>query len=190
MKKDKFIIGFIIVLVLIIGSCSSRKTETEKKQEVTKQEISGIFRNSGNSDKIENSVSTITTSSLTTINDQIQKTTTKKVFRPLNPRLPASFTDESGKKFDLNNSSYTEETTTEKNNFKSENSRNSEELQKKLQHKKSDFKKDSSIKAADKKNITDNNKKTDNGQWSYWNVLWLLIPVIIWKVYKKINPIL
>lgn len=187
MKK----ILFVLVLTSIL-SCGTRKKDTAERKVTVQTEFSGISRNSGNSQEILNSVANLQTKSVTKVDDQNQKVTSKKTFSPINPALPASLTDENGKKYDLINASYTQEETIEKNNKKSENSQDSRELLKVKSEK--IIEKKGELKAIIKHDAKSDEAElhVDRKASSLWNLFWLLIPVILillvvalWKKYKN-----
>jgi hypothetical protein len=59
------------------------------------------------------------------VDDKTKTVTTKKTATPVDPTKPASITDSTGRKIDLNNASLTEETTTENKDLKKQYSDNS-----------------------------------------------------------------
>ena len=193
MKKELIIIALAF---LVLVGCGARKSDTNKKEENTKKDFSGFFRNSGNSHEILKTDLNLKLSSFSKVEDQNKKQTTKKIFTPINPNLTASVTDESGKKYDLNNASYTEENTIEDNNKKSEHSRNSQQILKTELDKKANYIQRLEAQIKEIKRLYDKNKKTEKEEWSSLNLLWLLIPLAIialavwlWKKYKKVNPL-
>ena len=114
------LILFCVLMVLPFLGCSSRKKTLEENKEEIK------IDNSSNSENSSNSNSNIKVNNVTVVDDKNQTVTVKKTYSPVDATKPASVTDPSGKKHDLNNADYTEETTTQKNDTKIRNSSNSE----------------------------------------------------------------
>lgn len=182
----------VLAIVYITNACGARKSESEKTEKTEKLDYSGFFRNSGNSQEFLKSISYLTAFSVSKVDDQNLKTTTKKTFTPQNPKVPASYIDPEGKKYELNNTAVTEETIIEKNNKKSEKSEKSELVLKTDQEKRSEQKAEAEARLKAAAEIAAAKKSTTRQELSMWNLLWLLVPIGLfasWKLYKKVNPI-
>lgn len=167
------LIGFLLVLPFM--GCSSRKKTTEEN----KQEIK--IENSSNSENSENSETNIKTKIEVIVDDKNQTVTTKKTYSPVDATKPASVIDPSGKKHDLNNANYTEETTTQKNNTQSRNSDNSEEFRKKESSGKNEIKGKVAGKLAIEK------MDLDKSGFSFGSWFWLVLLIIIALVLIYLN---
>jgi hypothetical protein len=161
---------FWVVIVCVINvaiGCSSRKKTTEEN----KQDIK--IENSSNSQNSENSEANIKTKIEVVVDDKNQTVTTKKTYSPVDATKPASVIDPTGKKHDLNNANYTEETTTQKNNSQSRNSDNSEEFRKM----ESSGKKETTVQASGKSAIE--KMDLDKSGFSLGSWFWLVLLIII-----------
>jgi hypothetical protein len=182
----------VIAIVYITNSCGARKSESEKTEISEKQDFSGFFRNSGNSEEFLKSINYTTAFSVAKVDDQNLKTTTKKTFTPQNPKVTASYIDPDGKKYELNNTAVTEETIIEKNNKKSEKSEKSEVVRKTDQEKRTQQKAEMQARLKAAAEIAAAKKNTNRQESSLWKWLWLLVPVGLfagWKIYKRVNPV-
>lgn len=187
MKK---LITFWIIffgLIILVNSCGAKKRESSKKEEILKTDYSGFFRNSGNSSEFQQSDLNLQISTLTKVDDQNQKVTTKKIIKPIDSNTPASYIDSEGKKHQLNNTEITEETIVEKNNKKSENSQNSQEILKSISEKDENFKYDQNIVINAENKKVDEAIKSDKKQWQLPWFFWLIIAVIILFVFRYLN---
>lgn len=107
------------------------------------------------------------------------KKTTKKTYTPIDPTRPASIIDTDGKKHQLHNAALTTEETEESASCKNKNSYNSEIFQ--------EFKSEKNQSGSAKATSVKKEKvmQLDRDAFSFWNVLWLLIPLAVWLLYKK-----
>lgn len=112
MKKTLFYWFSILLILLWMTSCVTRKTQTShidkkveleqtdnEKKDLTVQDSTGV--------KVSSEV--VSTD---------ETTTTKTTYTPVDPTKPSSYTDENGTKKELNNTSRTEEKTSSKSNKK------------------------------------------------------------------------
>ena len=126
LKPNLILLCAITILFGIVNSsCSSKKKITE----VNKEEIK--IEKSQESEKSEKSETNVKLDIVTKVDDKTKTVSVKKTYVPIDATKPASVTDPQGKKYDLNNASLTEETTTEEANKKREHSDNSEKSRKK-----------------------------------------------------------
>lgn len=179
-----FLTGFIL---FALAGCGAKKKEVSTVQEFTKKDSLGISRNSGNSQEFLKLVSNLNVSAVTKIDDQNQKTTIKKTISPINPNVPAIYTDSDGKKHDLNNASYVEETIIEKNNTKSENSQKSQRSDV------SELKRKTATKATVKTKVGAQNRKNDRlekvnrDSWHFPFGFWLIIAAVVSSILIYLN---
>ena len=191
MKKADILRIFLWVIafsiIALCYSCGARKKEESKKEEISKTNYAGFFRNSGNSQEILKSISYLNSYSVLKVDDQNLKTTTKKTFTPLNPNIPASYVDGDGKKYELNNSAVTEETIVEKNNKKSENSENYQNYQNSEVQKKENFDSNQNIQiTTEGKKIDDQLKvNRDALHLTFWG--WLFIAIVVLIILAYLN---
>ena len=177
MKK---IISILITLVLFISitSCGTRKVDKSRTQEAVQTDTS------------DNSIITKTEDvnlkviEATKVDDKNETVISEETYEPINPLLPASITDENGKKIVLDNAKKTITETTQKNNTQTNNSKNTEQVAK--------------VSATDTKDVKVNtNSKIaveaihiDRKAFNLWVFLWLLLLVPIYLVWKNKGAIL
>ena len=176
----------IILLVVVLSSCGSRKvTRTESKEDAKAE-----FSNQSKSEQTEQSQTkgeiNVKKSEEVTVDNQNQILTKKETIEPVDPTKPASYTDKDGKKQELNNSKKTTETRTQMNNTKTETKAKTETSGKtETKAQKKDLKnKDIKAKSATKKLAKKNHVNRE--AWSVWNWVWLLIPAaVIYYVWRN-----
>lgn len=188
--------NIIIILSILLCSCGARKTETTKKEETTKTDFSGFFRNSGISQEFLKTDLDLQTNFNSNLMDLSKVNSYEFTFEPEDKTKPAVYTDPSGQKHTVENGKLTRKNTTEEKNINSGNSGNSQLSQKSDLVKKDDQQSEGTIKGNSEATSSEKNKKAEREQWSLWNLLWLLIPIVLvfavwklWKNYKKINPL-
>ncbi|MRX40573.1 hypothetical protein GJU43_14890 [Flavobacterium sp. LC2016-23] len=164
-------------------------------EKTEKQDFSGFFSNSGDSQKLLKQDLNLKKWSFSNATDLSELESEEMTVEPSDPTKPAVYTDPGGKKYILINAKITKKKENRKNKINSGNSGNSE-LKLKIDNKKREAQETkvlTSVKTSAK--IASAKKNTDRKQFSTWNLLWLLlllIPVLAWRVYKKIrkvNPI-
>ena len=163
--------GFLLI-ILWMTSCSTRKvaSSTVKKEndiENLETEKKDLEVKDNSNVKVTNDVT------------QTQETTTeKKTYSPVDPTKPSSFTDDKGNKKELNNTFYTEEKTTSKNNKKGTT---------KTELSKAKATKDKGVKSNSTRTKTKEaikGKNTSRTSFSWWWLLLLLIPIGIY-VFRR-----
>lgn len=171
--KIHLAIWFFAILCGVLNSCGARKAEKNRTSEASKIETS-------NKSIVEKSDESNVKKTEKNIVDDKNETVTKETsYEPIDPTKPASVIDPDGKKHELNNSKKTTRETTQKNNTKTDNSRNSEEFHKSELSELSESGTKADIKKADVE------IKVERSAWSMWNFLWLLIPIGLYFGYKK-----
>ena len=176
----------IILLIVVLSSCGSRKvTRTESKEDAKAE-----FSNQSKSEQTEQSQTkgeiNVKKSEEVTVDNQNKILTKKETIEPVDPTKPASYTDKDGKKQELNNSKKTIETRTQMNNTKTESKVKTETSGKTetKAHKKDLKNKDIKAKSATKKLAQKNHINRE--AWSFWNWIWLLIPAaVIYYVWRN-----
>jgi len=175
MKKIFAILLFCLALafLMLFSSCGAAKSDKTKTNEEVKTENSNNYT----SDKKEES--NVKKTENTIIDDKNETVIEETNYEPIDNTKPASIIDPDGKETKLNNSKKTTRKTTKKNNTKTDNSKKSEE-----------FHKSELSEQSESKGKTEGKKaglavKRERSAWSMWNLLWLLIPVGIYLVWKK-----
>lgn len=189
-KSDVLRICLWVIAFAILAqcySCGARKKEATKKEETSKTDFSGLFRNSGNSQEFLKSITYSTAFSVSKVDDQNLKTTTKKTFTPQNPNAPASYIDAEGKKYELNNTAVTEETIIEKNNKKSENSGNSQKSENSEVQKKENFDSNQNIQIKTEDKKLDDQIKLNRDAWHLPFWIWIVIATLIVLLLAFLN---
>ena len=171
MKNQKTIHVFIWAIAILLGIANSSCSSKKKITEVNKEEI--VIENSSNSENSEKTETNVKVDIVTKVDDKTKTVTATKTWTPIDSSKPAIMTDPEGRKHDLNNVVYKEETTTEHKDLKKENSDNSEQS----------LKKASTAKAASKGKATIENgskkEDLDKSGFNFWSWFWLIGIVII-----------
>lgn len=166
--------SFLLILLWMTSCGTHKRQKSEITSEVSK-------------DTISSSNEVIQVNDTTNVNLVVYKssdevnTTETTTFTPIDPSKPSSFTDSSGKRKVVINGTYTEEKTTsrKKDNSKAEASKatanKSTSDKSKLEGSKTG-KKDSNL------NVT-----SESQYPSFWNLLWLLIPIALYVFWKIKN---
>ena len=165
--------NILFFIALIFISCGARKVDKSKTQEVLQTETSD------NSVVTKTADSNLKSREVTKVDDKNETVTKEVNYEPINPLLPASITDENGKKTVLDNAKKTTRETTQKNNTKTDISKKTEQVAK--------------IVALNKKDVqakTDSEKsavaiKSERKVYSVFNFFWLLILVPIYLIWKN-----
>lgn len=171
MKNLLFKTCLIFGLFLAI-SCGARKSDVAQKAEEKKVE---------SLTKIDTSSTTNIVKKEETKIDDINKTVVEEtIFEPKDPTRPATYIDALGKKYQLDNSKVIIKKVTIQNNTQTDSNIKIDlsKNQKSVINQKIKTQSETKEKA----------KKIDRDPVSWWNLLWLLIPVAIylgWKKYKS-----
>ena len=171
MKNQKIIHVLIWVIAILCGIANSSCSSKKKIKEVNKEEIK--IENSQKSEILDNTQTNKKVDVVTKVDDKTKTVTTKKTMLPIDNTKPASFTDPDGKKHDLNNASFTEETITEEVNKKTEQSDNSEQFHKKAIVAKAKAKEIAAVEILAKK------EDLDKSGFNFWSWLWVAGIIII-----------
>ena len=182
MKKTTILkilfVFWIGLTIFLLSSCGASKSDKNKTKEETKKEAS-------NKSTVDAATeSNVKKTEKTTVDDQNQTTTKETTYEPIDNTKPSSIIDPDGKETKLNNSKKTTRETTQKNNTKTAVAKASDENHKS----KTSAKSESNNKSDAKKSGLV--VKRENEGFSFWNLLWLLIPAaviyLIWKNKTKI----
>ncbi|MBC7847265.1 MAG: hypothetical protein H7Y10_12310 [Flavobacterium sp.] len=166
-------------IVALCYSCGASKSDKTK----TKEEIKTEASNKSTVDASDES--NVKKTEKTTVDDQNQTTTKETTYEPIDNTKPSSIIDADGKETKLNNSKKTTRETTQKNNTKTAVAKASDENHKSKTSAKSESNNKSSAKKAGLA------VKRENKGFSFWNLLWLLIPAtVIWWVWKNKTKII
>lgn len=183
----------LLLTAILFFACTARKSETNKKEQSTKTDYSGIFRNSGNAQEFLKTDLDIQTNYKNYLFDLSKINTYEFSFEPDDKTKPGTYIDPNGQKHIVENGKLNSKKTTEEKNINSGNSGNSQQILKSELEKKSNyiFQLETYIKEI--KRLSDKNKKTENEGFSISNYLLLLLPIglmfVAWKVYKSLNSV-
>ena len=184
MKLNNYI--KIILLVVVISSCGSRKVIRIESKEAAKAEFSDQSKSEQTEQSQTKGEINVKKSEEVTVDNQNQTLTKKETIEPVDPTKPASYTDKDGKKQELNNSKKTTETRTQINNTKIESKAKTETLEKKESktNKKKYENKNIKAKTTNEKLAQENH--VDREAWSVFNFLWLLVPAaVLYYVWRN-----
>ena len=156
----------VLTIAIAVNSCGTAK---KKIQEQTKLQEKELLVVSDNSDNSSQNVSVKVTE---TKDAASQTVTVKKTYTPILPDKKAVAVDSQGKRVELDNASYTEETTTYQAQEKQRNSKNSEEF-----HQKAIISK-SQIKTKEKEKTKELDKVVDRSTISFSVWIWMLLIAI------------
>jgi hypothetical protein len=169
MTKGKISIknSFLLILLMLglLFSCNARKSEVEIKKTEEKKDLT--ISVSGNLE------SNVKVTKVTTENKNI--TTFVNTAEPIDPTKPSHYTDFSGQKRSLSNTKYTEVQTFNSTNM--EVKKDSTDLSKSEQNAK--FEDQGQLVSKSK------SKNVDKKEYGIYNLLWLLIPIGLYLLYKK-----
>lgn len=179
---DFFLSMVVVYLLLVIFSgCSAKKKNHQSDLEEVKIENS---QKSENSDNLDTNVKL---DIKTKVDDQSKVVSTIKTWSPVDPTKPASMTDPEGKKHDLNNAIYQEQTTTEQKSKKTETADNSNLAQKK----RAVGKAESKGSTAAKKEVV--NDTLDRSGFNFWSWLWMagliIVVIVLFYLNNRFNLI-
>lgn len=192
MKKYSLIISFSIAFLMLFTflSCGVVKKDKNKTEEATKTEIEDKSKNDKSEIGESQNDINIKKWQESTISDQDQTESIKEVIEPLDPTKEASYTDASGQKQILNNAKKTTETKKEKNNKKTESATKTDTSEKLI---KKSAKKELAVFVSMAKSAAKNAAEdihVERKYFSAWNLLWLLIPIGIYFIWKNKTKII
>lgn len=173
-----------VFVVASIYSCGARKAEKNKIKEETERKEKIVLEND------ITSIDNITITSKSFVIDSTKEIITTKTYKPIDLKLPATFTDSKGNKQELNNTEYTEsEIKRNKAFLETKNKNSSYDIKTQDKSKKTSEKEEKGIK-------NEKGKKSEREQFDIIGIimqhwwLWLIILLVLWlfKKYKsKIN---
>lgn len=166
---------FCVLMVLPFTGCSAKKKSHESDVQKIKIE------NSENSENSNNSESNVRLDIKTKVDGKSKIISITKKWSPIDATKPASMTDPDGKKHDLNNVVYTEETTTEDKTQNTVHSDNSDVFQKK----EAKAKNKSKGKTVAKKALV--NEDLSVKGFSSWSWLWMILILLIIAALAYVN---
>lgn len=188
MKTDtKRLIALWVFAIIcgILNSCGAKKSTNTESEELVKTELSDNSKN----ETVEQSTIILDTNvkknENIVVDNQDKTTTIEETIEPIDPKLPASYTDKEGKRQSLDNTKKTTKSTTKNNNTKSKSEIKEEVL---IQSKASSAKKNSDHKnIKDKAEVKKGNETStlDRKAWSIWNFAWLLLAIPIYWIWKN-----
>jgi hypothetical protein len=170
--------NLLFLIALIFISCGARKVE----KSVVKESLT--TEQSDNSILIKTEDLNLKKSESTKVDYKNETVTKETVYEPIDPTKSATVINGDGTRTDLNNSKKTTRETTQKNNIKTDQSKNTVQ--------------DAKIVTSDKKDVKQktNTKKVaevvqiDRKQFNLWNSLWILLLVPIYFIWKNRSVIL
>ena len=184
MKLNNYI--KIILLVVVISSCGSRKVIRIESKEAAKAEFSDQSKSEQTEQSQTKGEINVKKSEEVTVDNQNQTLTKKETIEPVDPTKPASYTDKDGKKQELNNSKKTIETRTQMNNTKTESKVKTETLEKKESKTNKKKYENKNIKAKTTNEKLAQETHVDREAWSVFNFLWLLVPAaVLYYVWRN-----
>lgn len=194
MKKDLIVFAIIIwIFAICLCSCNARKSETTKKEETTKSDLTINSDKSNNSNLEYLAESNIKTNSVKKADQQNQSESDELTVEPIDFTKPSVYTDPSGKKHVLENAKMTNKKNKQNTKTNSSNSSNSDEFHKAELNYQNEKKAKTAAKIKAEKELAEKNKKVEKEAFSFWNYSLLLLPLalmfVVWKVYKKLNPL-
>jgi Flp pilus assembly protein TadB len=193
-NRNAVLLWLLILLTsFLMMSCNARKAESNKKEEATKTDITLNSDNSDNSSLEIKEDLNIKKTSTSKVDQQNQSESDELTVEPIDNTKPSIYTDPSGKKHVLENAKMTNKKNKQETKTNSSNSNNSEEFRKAELKYQNEQKAKLAAKLKAEKELAEKNKKVDKAEFSSWNFLLFLIPIalmlVVWKVYKKLNPI-
>ena len=184
MKLNNYI--KIILLVVVISSCGSRKVIRIESKEAAKAEFSDQSKSEQTEQSQTKGEINVKKSEEVTVDNQNQTLTKKETIEPVDPTKPASYTDKDGKKQELNNSKKTIETRTQMNNTKTESKVKTETSEKKESKTKKKKYENKNIKAKTTNEKLAQENHVAREAWSVFNFLWLLVPAaVLYYVWRN-----
>lgn len=168
--------AIVILLSLLINSCSVKKDKSTAKEEVKLEQA-----DKSKIDKSEEINSNIKVSETTTVNNQDQTTTVEETVEPIDTSKPATYTDKSGNKQELNNTKKTTKTTVKNNNTVTDSKKDS--IATTQSSKKESEQKDLQNKAAAAKKASNLNVKKDSS--ISWSWLWVLLALVVYWLCSR-----
>lgn len=169
-----------LLLLLLITSCASRKTNTEKVKEVQKIETSEVVTEKQTTEtKTDTNIKVDTETKVDTeknVVTDITEITPQDNSKPSIIKLP------NGQTIDITNAKYRNEKTTDLSKEKTISISKYQLLQKQLENKVKEYEKLFKENTELKKDTK--NKQTEK-TYSWWNLLWFLLIIPIYYFYRK-----
>ena len=190
--KTKLILMSLCFATLTF-SCGARKADTSKKEEKIEKTVDSKQEYSDNSikDKTEETKSSISNNIVFNVESKQESSTF--VIEPIDPLKESTYVSPDGKKHVFKNAKISNT-----NTIKAEkNSKDNKYISNKLKTEKTkvnnNIKGSSKIVSLEKSNSNQENRKVDRDEFSNWNFLLIIIPLVLmfvaYNVYKKINKV-
>lgn len=169
MKKALIYWFSFLFILLWMTSCASRKVAKSTVEKENNIESSTTEKKDL---EVKDNLNVKVINEVTKTDDS---TTEKKIYTPIDPTKPSSYTDEKGNKKELNNTSYTEEKTTAKANKKEATKTNLSQVK---------TTKDKGVikhgTRAKNKEVTQVKNTSRTSSFSWWWILLLLIALLVY----------
>lgn len=179
----------ILLVLLILTSCGARKAEKKRLKESLSTELVDKSETAKAEEIKVISETNVNRTTETTVNDLDETTTVKETIEPVDKTQKATYKDKYGNLQELNNAKKTTETTTKKNNTKTDISEKTAVTVKadSTSNKKESSKND--IKANSEANKATEDIKIDRKESIVLNVFFIAITIVIFLIlialYKK-----
>lgn len=177
MKKALLYWFSFLLLLLLFTSCGTRKVQNTKSETQSENEIKKTDKT-----VVANQDTTRAQETKTVVQSD-EMTIEKITYSPVDPTKPSSFVNEKGEKNQLNNATYTREKATAKSNKKYNSNLGFSTGKKQISQG------NSTIVSKEKNKESTAVKKSERTSPSWWNLLWLLIPIglyVFWKNKDKL----
>jgi len=163
----------IIVSIFFFLSCGSRKAVKSRFKESVKTEVN-------TKDQTKEKTAQTAKKEIVKSTDNRDETLTETVtYTPIDPTKPATATDEKGQTHLLQNTMYVIKRTYTKNNTTVKEAAAEEMTQK------AEILKDVKLARVIENQINAETSNVDRKSWSWWNLLWLLVPAALIALFYK-----
>ena len=190
--KTKLILMYLCFATLTF-SCGARKAETSKKEEKIEKTVDAKqdYSDASIKDKVEETKSSISNNIVSNVESKQESSTV--VIEPIDLSKESTYVSPDGKKHVFKNAKISNT-----NTIKAEkNSKDNKYISNKLKTEKTkvnnNIKGSSKIVSLEKNNSNQENRKVDRDEFSNWNFLLIIIPLVLmfvaYNVYKKINKV-
>lgn len=172
-------------------SCGARQKEKSSSSDSSKMERAEVLNSEKESNSKSNLESNIKKTNETIVDDKNQTVTETVTVEPIDPTQPSSYTDENGKKQDLNNTKKTKTKTIQNNNTKA-SSRSQENGHTKLSEESTEQEK---AKSTSKENLQVDKETDDlNLKRESFPIGWIIFSLVVlagicWIWYRSKNKV-
>jgi hypothetical protein len=173
-KRNAFILLLLILAITyVLNSCGARKSEKLRNSETTESVLEGALT----AEKTEDSNLKVTETMQ--VDDKNETVTEEEFYEPIDILSPSRITDPDGKTILLYNVKKITRKTTRKNNTKTDQSVNTEQVDKLRE----------SVKISQKQDVSGVKKsediKIEREAYSVFNWFWVLLLVPVWWLWKN-----